>query len=406
MPNTAIIGGGPAGLRAAEIAAQAGHQVTLYDSMRSVGRKFLVAGKSGLNITNAQPFPDFTKNYHPHDLSPHFHQILNNFNNHNLRQWAADLGINTYAASSGKVFPVGMKAAPLLRRLIEKLRRLDVTFKVRHTLTNIQPGPPHQLTFLHDQQKITATHTHIILALGGASWPKTGSTGKWTQLLQNLGARITPLTAANCGWETNWSPALLTEAEGLPLKNITASAGNHTQHGELIITRYGLEGAPIYKLGPAIKTLQTPSITIDLKPSFTTEKLIAKMESAKRNLLHEATLRWKLPPAATAIIKHLHGEPTGVPSLANIAKNLTIPLTHPRPITEAISTAGGVQFDSLTKDLALKNHPTIHCIGEMLDYDAPTGGYLLQAAFATASHLATAPSFNLDYRNDDHITSP
>jgi uncharacterized flavoprotein (TIGR03862 family) len=389
-PSIAIIGGGPAGLRAAEVAAEAGASVTLYEAKRSVGRKFLVAGKSGLNLTNGEPFPSFLDYYEGGEIPEFFYQALREFDNDALRTWASELGIETYVASSNKVFPVGMKAAPLLRRWIEKLRRLGVDFKVRHKLTQITAGTAHQLSFEHDDTLVTAEHDAVILALGGASWPSTGSDGKWVELLEKLGLSITPLSSSNCGWEVDWPAGVLEAAEGLPLKNMTVHAGERSRQGELVITRYGLEGGPIYRLGPAIRQMQKPHILLDLKPTFTVEQLVKKMESAKSNFLHEAKLRWKLSPAALAILEHLHGPFEDAQSLAHCVKACRIPLTQPRPIEEAISSAGGVQWNNLSDGFELTSHPKIYLAGEMLDWEAPTGGFLLQAAFATGTAAAKA----------------
>ncbi|GAA5494660.1 3-dehydro-bile acid delta(4,6)-reductase [Rubritalea halochordaticola] len=388
--SIAIVGGGPAGLRAAEVAAESGARVTLYDAKPSTGRKFLVAGKSGLNLTNDQTFPDFLENYQGNDLPDWFGEIISRFDNTQLRAWAGSLGIETYAASSGKVFPIGMKAAPLLRRWIEKLRGLGVEFKVRHRLTEIIPTDSPKLVFDHEGKTVKAEHDSVILALGGASWPSTGSDGKWVSMLEKLGIPFTPLSSANSGWETSWSAALLEQAEGFPLKNIVVSAGEVSRHGELVITRYGLEGGPIYRLGPAIRHLAEPHITVDFKPTFSVEQLVAKMESAKRNFLEEAKVRWKLSPAASAIVKHLYTSFPDAKSLAMAVKHCKIPLTQPRPVDEAISSAGGVQWSALTKELMLKDYPGIYLCGEMLDWEAPTGGYLLQASFATGTCAGNA----------------
>lgn len=388
VKSIAIIGGGPAGLRAAEVAAEAGADVTLYEAKRSVGRKFLVAGKSGLNLTNGEVFPEFLKSYQGSNIPESFYDALKAFDNDALRAWALELGIETYVASSSKVFPIGMKAAPLLRRWIEKLRRLGVTFKVRHALTAIEPGTTHQLTFQHDDSSVTAQHDAVILALGGASWPSTGSDGKWIGMLKNLSLAISPLTSANCGWETHWPAALLEQAEGLPLKNMVVSAGDGSRHGELVITRYGLEGGPIYRLGPAIKSLDRPQIELDFKPTFSTDQLVRKMESVKRNFLLEAKQRWKLSMGALAILEHLHGPFKDTSALAHCVKHCQIPLTQPRPIDEAISSSGGVQWHQLDSHFMLSQHPGIFLAGEMLDWEAPTGGFLLQAAFATGTAAA------------------
>ena len=388
--SIAVIGGGPAGLRAAEVAAEAGAQVTLYEAKRSVGRKFLMAGKSGLNLTNGVSFPEFLEYYDGPDLPPFFYNALKAFDNTALRAWASELGIETYEASSSKVFPVGMKAAPLLRRWIEKLRRLSVDFQVRHRLTAIATGDEITLSLELDGAALTRKHDAVILALGGASWPTTGSDGKWVEMLESLGISISPLASANCGWETDWPKELLEEPERLPLKNMLVSCGDAQRQGELVITRYGLEGGPIYRLGPAIRQQAAPHITLDLKPTFTTEQLVKKMESAKRDFLKEAKQRWKLSPAALAILKHLHGPFEDAESLAQCVKHCRIPLTRPRPIEEAISSAGGVQWPELNSNFSLKAQPNIFLAGEMLDWEAPTGGFLLQAAFATGTAVGRA----------------
>jgi len=395
MPQNhiAIVGAGPAGLCAAEVAAEAGARVTIFDSKPSSGRKFLIAGKSGLNLTNNEPWDTFKEKYLGNHLPTTFwNQILDSFDNHSLRQWAACLGIETFAASSGKIFPKDMKAAPLLRRWIEKLRKLGVTFHFKHELTNIQIAQNTvELEFYHQEDSIKHHFQKVILALGGASWKNTGSTGKWVKTFTEHNIRITPLTAANCGWETAWSKNLLNNAEGLPLKNILISAGKKSITGELVITRYGLEGGPIYKLGSEIKKLPTPKIIIDFKPSHTDQQLISKMESAKRNLIHEAKLRWKLNAATHALVNnHIqehYPQPDSVTTeqLAKIIKHFPIALTKTRPIDEAISSAGGIQWGELNNNLMLKKLPNVFCAGEMLDWEAPTGGYLLQACFATGT---------------------
>lgn len=389
--NISIIGSGPAGLRAAEVAAENGNRVTIYDSKPSSGRKFLVAGKSGLNLTNACEWQTFLSHYVGEDLpTEHWNHILSEFDNTALRKWAATLGVETYTASSGKVFPTEMKSAPLLRRWIEKLRKLGVIFNFNHQLTDLSSNEKGA-TLKVKSQHIETEHRFdsIILALGGGSWKSTGSTGAWVEILNKKGIDVTPLSAANCGWHTDWHPSILDKAEGLPLKNILVHAGKASRHGELVITKYGLEGGPIYRLGPYIKALAKPQITIDFKPSFTTERLIAKMESAKCKLLHEAKLRWKLSPSVIAILEN-YPKWTSVDELAKTVKTCTIPLTHARPIDEAISSAGGVKWCELDQNLMLKKLPHIYCAGEMIDWEAPTGGYLLQACFATGNWAGKA----------------
>ncbi len=386
--TVAVIGGGPAGLRVAELAAAAGLEVTLFDAMPSVGRKFLVAGKSGLNLTNAAEFEAFVAQYNGTGFpSALWREMLTEFDNQALRCWATGLGIDTFEASSGKVFPVEKKAAPLLRRWVLRLRELGVSFKMRHRLLALSPGEPIELSFEHESGASAQRFDAVVLACGGASWSQTGSTGAWTQILQGLGIGVVPLTAANCGWECDWTDATRELAEGRPLHNLHIRAGDQLAVGELMVTRYGFEGTPIYGLGPALRAMDAPAIEIDFKPTFTVERLVQKMESARRNFYHEAKLRWKLNDTARAIIEQLYGEFDNAEDLARIVKACRIPLKAPRPLAEAISTAGGVAWEELDEALMLKRLPNVFCAGEMIDWEAPTGGFLLQGCFATGTRV-------------------
>lgn len=375
--------------------AEAGLSVTVYDAMRSVGRKFLVAGKSGLNLTNGEDITGFFSKYSGDDLPEGLWQeVIRNFDNTDLRNWAAGLGIETFVASSGKVFPSpvngAIKAAPLLRRWIEHLRELGVVFKVKHRWVGFDDdGQP---VFDVDDERMAFAHEASVLALGGASWPQTGSDGHWTKILHSLGVVTVPLSSANCGWETDWPDNLLEEAEGLPLKNLCLSAGESARKGELVITRYGLEGGPIYRLGPAIRKLSEPHVIIDFKPEMSHAELVQRMGAVKRNFVREAGRRWKLDAAACALLKYLpdRGPWKSSDQLAREVKRCRIPLTQPRPIAEAISSAGGISWNELDKNLMLKKIPRVYIAGEMIDWEAPTGGYLLQACFATGTHAARA----------------
>lgn len=410
MKTIGIIGGGPAGLRAAEVAAQyldrsgatdPAHrssqglndatQIVVYDAMPSVGRKFLVAGKSGLNITNNEDQESFVRHYSGPGLpTPFWHQILNEFDNRSLRDWAAGLGIETFVASSGKVFPgpdrKGMKAAPLLRRWITRLRSMGVIFQTRHRWLGLEQDK--HLLFQYQGKTVHHHHDALILALGGASWPQTGSSGNWTQILKHAGIEVNPLCSANCGWETHWPNEVLELAEGLPMKNLIVTAGEASRHGELVITRYGLEGGPIYRLGPAIRSLQSPEIKIDFKPQLSEQELVRKMGAVQRNFVREARRRWKLDPATCALLKHLpnRGPWKSAVQLAHEIKHCRIPLTQPRPIEESISSAGGICWQEIDEQLMLIKRPGIFVAGEMIDWEAPTGGYLLQGCFASGSH--------------------
>lgn len=380
----AVIGGGPAGLRAAEVAATAGLRVTLYDGKPSVARKFLVAGKGGLNLTHGEAFDRFVSRYSgPCQPDGIWENLIREFDPQALRDWAAGLGVETFQATSGRVYPRALKAAPLLRRWIERLRGLGVGFEMKHRLVAIDSGPLHQLGFSNGS---TTTADAVILALGGGSWTKTGSDGGWTSILENLGIAHHPLVAANCGWEHEWPPEVLAAAEGKPLKNIHVRAGDLTAIGELMVTRYGLEGGTIYQLGAALRAMAEPAVAMDFKPTFTHEELVGKMQSVRRDFLKEARIRWKLSEPAHAILARRSW--ADVDSLARETKHCVIPLIRPRPLDEAISSAGGVCWSEIDGALMLRKLPGIFVAGEMIDWEAPTGGYLMQGCFATGTRAA------------------
>ncbi|HEY1173551.1 MAG TPA: TIGR03862 family flavoprotein [Verrucomicrobiae bacterium] len=386
-----IIGGGPAGLRAAEVAAAEGASVSLFEAKPSVGRKLLVAGRGGLNLTHAEPAERFQTRYsgvdQPQDFWP---ELLEEFSPADLRQWAAELGIETFAAKTGRVYPRELKAAPLLRRWVERLRAAGVVFSLRHRWTSLQAGTDWQVDFQTPDGQRTYHADAVILALGGGSWPETGSDGGWVAGLEQMGVSVAPLVSSNCGWELPWSPALLALAEGKPLKNITARVGELTAKGELMVTRYGLEGGIIYQLGPALRAMKQPAIVIDFKPAHTVDQLIRKLGTCHRNFLNEARSRWSLSDGAFAILEDLsQREPfTSAESLAATAKACSLPLTGPRPLPEAISSAGGVRWSELDATLMIRRLPGVFVAGEMIDWDAPTGGYLMQGCFATGTRAA------------------
>lgn len=367
--------------------------MTLFEAKRSVGRKFLIAGKSGLNLTNAEGLETFVSRYQGPELPRELlRSILRNCDNTSLRSWASDLGVETFAASSGKVFPRSMKAAPLLRAWIRRLRTLGVTFAVNHCLHQLHPGNPNRLIFVTPEGDETLESDVVILALGGGSWPQTGSTGHWVELLEGLGVQTSPLSPANCGWEVDWPAEFLEVAEGLPLKNIALSARGTCREGELVVTRYGLEGGPLYQLGPVLRTMEKPAIALDLKPSFTLEEIRSKLQAVSSNYVREARRRLNLSEAACALLRHLpHLGPWNSPGvLSDAIKECPIPLLRPRPLEEAISSAGGVAWSELDDSLMIRKLPGVFVAGEMIDWEAPTGGYLIQGCFATGGHAATS----------------
>ncbi len=392
----AIIGGGPAGLRAAEIAASAGVSVTVFEAKASVGRKLLVAGKGGLNLTNAEPLERFTARY----SGGPWEELLAECDAEALRAWAAGLGVETFVASSGRVYPRELKAAPLLRRWVQRLRGLGVQFAVHHRWvpggSGASPlqrarsgeGAASTLHFATPDGPRTVEADAVILALGGASWPETGSDGAWTSILATMGVEVAPLVPANCGWELAWPPDVLAVAEGQPLKNIVARAGGIEAGGELLVTRYGLEGGALYALGPVLRAMAEPMIEIDFKPAFNAAQLAAKLPPAERVTLLEAARCWRLDEAATSILRSTAPLLAPPADLAAAVKHCRLRLTGPRPLAEAISTAGGVRWSALDDSLMLRALPGVFVAGEMIDWEAPTGGYLIAGCFATGTRAA------------------
>jgi uncharacterized flavoprotein (TIGR03862 family) len=384
-----IVGGGPAGLRAAEIVSAAGRRTVLAEHKASVGRKFLVAGRGGLNLTHSEPVENFPARYN--DTGERWSKLLADFSPDDLRAWAKGLGIETFVGTSGRVFPESKQAARLLRRWIARLREQGVSFRARHELAGFsrEKGGLWNVRFRTVEGEKAIPARAVIFALGGASWPQTGSDGAWVEIFANAGIKIEPLQPANCGYELAWPSKLLQEAEGQPLKNIVVRADDESVAGELLITKYGLEGGAIYQLGGKLRTMKEPTITIDLKPSFSVEQLVSKLESApsQYGLRDRAVDVWRLGPAAAALIRA--DEPScSALELATRAKNYQLVLRGARPIDEAISTSGGVAWAELDEALMLKSHPGLFCAGEMIDWDAPTGGYLLQGCFSTATRAA------------------
>jgi len=370
------------------VASEGGAAVTLFEAKPSVGRKFLVAGRGGLNLTHAEPPDRFRTRYTGLGQPEEFWaSVLSEFDAGAMRRWAADLGVETFAATSGRVYPRELKAAPLLRRWVHRLREAGVTFAMRHRWTGFQPGVPWELEFEVEGTVRREAADAVILALGGGSWPETGSNGAWISILQDAGVAVAPLKPANCGWEVPWSPAVLTAAEGKPLKNLLVRAGESSTFGELLVTRYGLEGGAIYQLGPALRGMHEPEIVIDFKPGHSVEQLVNKLGLCRRNFLSEAGSRWRLDPAVMAILGHLPDQKTLVSgaAVAAVVKACPVRLVAPRPLAEAISSSGGVRWSELDASLMVRRIPGIFVAGEMIDWEAPTGGYLMQGCFATGT---------------------
>lgn len=384
--HVAIIGGGPAGLRAAECAAGAGARVTVFDAKPSVGRKLLVAGRGGLNLTHGEDFGRFVARYRgPGQPDGFWERAIGAFSPADLRTWAANLGIETFVQRTGRVYPREMKAAPLLRRWIGRLRDSGVTFAMNHRWVDLTPGRPLELHFETPSGSRGDRADAVVFALGGGSWSVTGSDGAWVPALARQGIGINPLQPANCGWETPWPTDVLAAAEGHPLKNIRVSAGDEEAQGELMVTAYGLEGGAIYQLGAALREMREPRIRIDFKPSSAPGDLLRRMESVKKDFPAACRERWKLSAAAHAILCHGIAPETPPDDLVRRVKDFPVALTGPRPIDEAISSAGGVRWEEIDADLMLRKLPGVFVAGEMIDWEAPTGGYLMQGCFATGT---------------------
>lgn len=383
-----IIGGGPAGLRAAEVANAAGTRVIVCDAQRSVGRKFLVAGRGGLNLTHGEPVENFPARYV--DEPERWRDLLGEFGPGDLRAWAAELGVETYVGTSGRVFPRGQKAAGLLRAWLRRLRASGVQFRTGSRFVGLTRKAGHwQAEFQIAGERLLLTADAIVLALGGASWPETGSDGTWPAILAAYGVDIAPWQPANCGWEVDWPTELLARAEGLPLKNLTVRAGDESVSGELLITRHGLEGGAIYRLGRTLRSMTEPRLTIDFKPQLTVETL--------RNRIIELPhagdwfRAWKLSAGAIALLETISpNDRNDREQIIGRVKNFTLQLRRPRPIAEAISSAGGVRWSELNENLMVRKLPGIFVAGEMIDWEAPTGGYLLQGCFATGTRAGRA----------------
>ena len=393
-----VVGGGPAGLRAAEILAGAGTcRVSLYEQKPSVGRKFLVAGKGGLNLTHSEPLPGFIARYGGE--ADRWRALLEAFGPAELRAWANGLGVETYVGTSGRVFPKGQQAAVLLRHWVSRLRERKVEFHVNQRLESLRADGAGgwRLGFrdVRSGEERTAPASAVVLALGGASWPQTGSDGRWPAIFPDAaadGPRVEPWQAANCGWEVAWDPRLLAAAEGQPLKNIRVSVGGRTVPGEALITRYGLEGGTIYQFGRELRAMACPTLRIDLKPQMTEEGVFHKLPPGKSPDWEEVAGRLKFNPAARVLLE-FHGPATGTQDrkmLAAAVKNLALKLKGPRPVAEAISSAGGLAWAELDDDLMLTRMPGVFVAGEMIDWEAPTGGYLLQGSFATGTWAGRA----------------
>jgi uncharacterized flavoprotein (TIGR03862 family) len=390
--NIAIVGGGPAGLMAAEAASAAGAEVDLYDAMASVGRKFLLAGKGGLNLTHSEPSEKFLSRYGARraQIAP----LLASFGPDALRAWAHGLGIETFVGSSGRVFPTDLKAAPLLRAWLRRLRQAGVRFHVRQRWSGWDEQGA--LRFLTPEGKRSVQADAVVLALGGGSWPKFGSDASWVPLLAGRGLHMAPLKPANCGFDVGWSEHFRTKFAGHPVKSVAIvvrnNAGGESWHpGEFVITETGVEGGVIYAVSASLRDMimakGVATLRLDLAPDRDVPRLTHDLSRprGKRTMATHLERRAGIEGVKAGLLREVvPKEDFADPArLAAAIKALPLKLIAPRPIEEAISTAGGVPFEALDERLMVRALPGLFCAGEMLDWEAPTGGYLLTACLAT-----------------------
>lgn len=385
-PLVAVIGGGPAGLMAAEILAAGGVRVELFDAMPSVGRKFLMAGKGGMNITHSEPRDAFLSRYG--SRRPWLEPLLDDFGPEALRRWLAELGIDTFVGTSGRIFPCDMKAAPLLRAWLHRLRTAGVVFHVRHLWRGWEGG---RLCFETAEGTRSVAPDAVVLALGGASWAKLGSDGAWVPLLQQRGIPVSRLRPANCGFDVDWSEHFRNRFAGQPVKPVVAGLGDGRLQGEFNVTGTGIEGGLIYafsaSLRDEIEARGSAVLQLDLAPGRTLQRLEEDLSRprGRDSLSNHLRRRAGIEGVKAGLLREM-APPEAFGSAAGLAaaiKALPLRVTAPRPLDEAISTAGGVAFEALDAHLMLREQPGVFCAGEMLDWEAPTGGYLLTACFAS-----------------------
>ena len=392
LPGLAVIGGGPAGLMAAETARASGVEVDLFDAKGSVGRKVLIAGKGGLNLTHGEAFGQFCRRFG--ERSGEVTRWLQAFGPEQLREWAAGLGVETFVGSSGRVFPTDLKAAPLLRGWVRRLRDQGVRFHVQHRWLGLDETGAHRFQTPEGERRFQAGAT--VLAMGGGSWPQLGSDGAWTLLLAEAGIDIAPLQPANCGFDVGWSEHFSGRFAGAPIKPLRlALAGKgppHWRQGECVATATGLEGSLVYALSAQLRDTITRDgevvLLADLVPGRDSKRLAADLARPRggRSLSEHLRRQAGISGVKAGLLREvlpaevLNGDPAG---LAAAIKALPLRLRAARPLAEAISTAGGVRLEALDEGLMLRDRPGLFAAGEMLDWEAPTGGYLLTACFAS-----------------------
>jgi hypothetical protein len=416
-PKVAVVGGGPAGLIAAERLAIAGCTVDVYEHMPSVGRKLLLAGRSGLNLTHSEPLADMLARYGD---APLVHAAVRAFDPNALRAWARGLGQPTFVGSSGRVFPEAMRATPLLRAWLARLAELGVQIHVRSASRGWSVGD--QSTTLRVQSTsagqpvVTSDVDAIVLAMGGASWPRVGSDGGWTAQLRAAGVEVAPLRPANCGLQVAWTPSFADRFAGQPLKNVAVTVGGAAAvRGDVTITSTGMESGPIYTVSSTVRDALAATgacvLTIDLHPDSSVADLVARLarRRPKDSLTNTLRRTLGLVPAAIGLLREATGNdlPHDATALAELVKAVPVAVSGIEPLARAISTAGGIALAEVDERFMLRRLPGVFVAGEMLDWEAPTGGYLLQASFSTgvAAAAGAAAWLGLDDPTD-HPASP
>ena len=387
----AIVGGGPAGLSAAELLSAAGHAVIVYEAMPTLGRKFLLAGKSGLNITHAEPYEQFRNRFGA--SNERLRAALDAFTPNDIRQWAAGLGTETFVGSSGRVFPTVMKASPLLRAWGARLTAQGVTFRMHHRWTGFSG---QSLVFDTPDGPFSVAADAVLLGLGGASWPRLGSDGGWVEVLREKGIAVHPLRPANCGFDCDWSETFRDRFAGAPLKSVALTSAAGRFPGEFVISKHGIEGSLVYAHSAALRdTIEADGkaiLTVDLAPGRNEERLARDLsrQNAKASFSTRLRKAAGLDGVKAALLREvLPGVARLSPEkLTTAIKALQLMLLRPRPIAEAISSAGGIAWEEIDADFSLHRLPGVFAAGEMLDWEAPTGGYLLTACMATGRAAA------------------